>query len=298
MPLDLEPLVDSWLLALRGERKTRGTITTYRIGVRQFLAWCADNNRPAVLDRGTVSAWIADLLDHGKEGATATSKQLAVRRFSSWLAEEGEIPRDELIGLKAPKIDVKVVHPLTEAELKALVVACSGSSQFQDRRDEAIVRLMAECGMRAGEVVGMAGVGSQPAGRDRCHPPRQRRQGQDRPGRAADRPGHRPLPTGPPHPSPRLDAHACGWAQTERRSATKGCGKHSATAHDRVGIADFHPHRLRHSYADRWLRAGGSEDALLAIAGWSGVDMMRRYAAARASERAIDEARRIGLGDI
>ena len=148
--------MDSWLLALRGERKTKGTITTYRTGVRQFLTWCTEGNRPAVLDRGTVSAWIADMLDHGAEGATATSKQLAVRRFSAWLAEEEEIPRDELIGLKAPKIDVKVVHPLTETELRALIGACSGTTQFQDRRDEAIVRLMAECGARAGEVVAMA----------------------------------------------------------------------------------------------------------------------------------------------
>jgi integrase/recombinase XerD len=297
MPPDLEPLVDSWLLALRGERKSKGTITTYRIGVRQFLAWCADNDRPAVLDRATVSAWIADLLDHGKEGATATSKQLAVRRFSAWLAEEEEIPRDELIGLKAPKIDVKVVHPLTETELRALIGACSGTTQFQDRRDEAIVRLMAECGARAGEVVAMAVSDlNLQAGTAVI------RRGKGGKGRI--------VPIGPQtaraidrylrvRRTHRLASNSALWLGADGKGfGYKGLWKALGYRARRAGIVGFHPHRLRHSYADRWLRAGGSEDALLAIAGWSRSDMLRRYAAARASERAIDEARRIGLGEL
>ena len=43
---------------------------------------------------------------------------------------------------------------LTEDQLRALVKACDGPD-LRDRRDEAVVRLMAETGMRAGEVIGM-----------------------------------------------------------------------------------------------------------------------------------------------
>src|SRR6185437_12492402 len=35
-----------------------------------------------------------------------------------------------------------------------------------------------------------------------------------------------------------------------------------------AGIKDFHPHVMRHTAADRWLSAGGSEGGLMAIAGW------------------------------
>jgi integrase len=45
-----------------------------------------------------------------------------------------------------------VVHALTDDELKRLIRACQGKS-LVDRRDEAIVRLMLEAGLRAGEVV-------------------------------------------------------------------------------------------------------------------------------------------------
>ena len=43
---------------------------------------------------------------------------------------------------------------LTDEQLRLLIKACSGK-EFMDRRDEAIVRLMAETGLRAGEVLAM-----------------------------------------------------------------------------------------------------------------------------------------------
>lgn len=61
---------------------------------------------------------------------------------------------DPLLGLKAPKLNSKVTESLTEAELRRPIKACGGK-EFRDRRDEAIVRLMAETGMRAGEVTSL-----------------------------------------------------------------------------------------------------------------------------------------------
>jgi integrase len=60
----------------------------------------------------------------------------------------------------------------------------------------------------------------------------------------------------------------------------------------------MHPHLLRHTAADRWLTAGGSEGGLMAVAGWTRPDMLLRYTRARAEQRAADEARRLNLGDL
>ena len=51
-----------------------------------------------------------------------------------------------------PKLDNKVVDALTDDQLRLLIKACTGK-ELMDRRDEAIVRLMAETGLRAGEVI-------------------------------------------------------------------------------------------------------------------------------------------------
>jgi integrase len=69
----------------------------------------------------------------------------------------------------------------------------------------------------------------------------------------------------------------------------------------RATLADvpgFHPHRLRHTAAHRWLAAGGSEGGLMAMAGWTRPDMLMRYTKAQASVRAAEEAKSLNLGDL
>lgn len=141
-------------LHLRAERKSPATIKSYGDGVRRFVAWCEEKGHSPALDRRTVAAFVADILESGAEPATARSRHLALRRFSAWLIEERELRDDPLLGTKSPKLDAKVVPVLTEDQLRALVKACDGPD-LRDRRDEAVVRLMAETGMRAGEVIGM-----------------------------------------------------------------------------------------------------------------------------------------------
>lgn len=152
--LDLAALLPSWELALRAERKSAQTIKSYGDGVRGFIRWCEGNGHTPALNRDLVKGFVADLLDNGAEPATARARQLGVRRFSAWLEEEGEVDTDPLLGLKAPKLDAKVTESLTDAELRRLIKACGGK-EFRERRDDAIVRLMAETGMRAGELTSL-----------------------------------------------------------------------------------------------------------------------------------------------
>ncbi|MGX5653381.1 tyrosine-type recombinase/integrase [Geodermatophilus nigrescens] len=64
-----------------------------------------------------------------------------------------------------------------------------------------------------------------------------------------------------------------------------------------AGVTDVHPHRFRHTFAHRWLAGGGQERDLIILAGWRSDDMLSRYAASTAVERAHDAHRRLGLGE-
>jgi integrase/recombinase XerD len=299
MPSDLPnlaALLPSWQLAMKAERKSPGTIKVYGDGVNKFLRWCAATGQPAELTRTTVQAFLADLLDDGAEANTAKSRDLALKRYAAWLVDEGELSSNPLVGMKPPKGDHKVVHALTDDQLKRLIAACQGKS-LQDRRDEAIVRLMLETGVRASEVIGMhvsdvnvhdglVTVRRGKGGNGRVAPfSVQTATAIDRYMRA--RRSHRLADTG------------ALWVG----GGGKGFGYYGLdkALKDRArtaGITGFHLHLMRHTAATRWLRAGGSEGGLMAVAGWSTRAMVDRYTGASAAERAAAEARNLGLGEL
>lgn len=127
---DLEQLLQSWHLALRAERKSAQTLKSYGDGVRYYLAWCTGNDAEP-LTKPALNAWVADLLEAGAAASTARARQLAARRLSAWLADEGEIPTDPFLGVRAPKLDERVVEPLTDDELKRLRGAHNGTAGKQ-----------------------------------------------------------------------------------------------------------------------------------------------------------------------
>lgn len=296
-PLDITDLVDSWVIALKSARRSRSTLKIYTSSVARYLQWCDDNGHPRQIERGQVSTWIAEMLDAGAQPTTAAARLAGVRQFSKWLAEEGEISSDPLLRLTAPKGEMPITPVLADDELKALIKACQGSA-LRDRRDEAIVRLLAETGMRAGELIalelddvdltrGLAYIRRGKGGKGRIVPfgPQT--------ARALDR--YIRLRRG--HPAADSNALWLG-ARTRQRLGYHGLRVTLAERGELAGIKSFHPHVLRHTAASRWLSKGGTEGGLMSVAGWSSREMLDRYARVTASERAAAEARSLNLGEL
>lgn len=293
--LDLRSLVGSWDLSLKAANKSPATITSYMRAVRLYLEWCEQSEHPVELTRATVQSYLASQIDAGREAATMRLRLAALRAFTRWLVDEGELDADPLVGIRPPKIPAKVVEALTDDQVRALLNTCRGKS-FRDRRDEALVRLMVETGLRAAEVValGLTDV-DLPRGLATV------RSGKGAKGRV--------VPFGPQAAAAldryvrlrRSHQHASNsalWLGARGPLTYFGLNDTLRDRAARAGVDGFHLHLLRHTAATRWLRAGGSEQGLMSVAGWSSRSMIDRYTGASASERAAAEARNLGLGDL
>jgi site-specific recombinase XerD len=299
-------LAASFRRHLRAAGKADRTITLYGQSIRFFCDWLATQGRPATLDqlhRHAVAAWLADLADR-VDIETVRTRLRGMRRFCRWLADEGEVDKPATQGVEMPARSEKPVRVLTDDELVRILKTCAvprgragvfDQRIFDGRRDEVLIRLLVDCGLRVSELVGLelehvdrdqelvyvVGKGNRP----RVVPYGAKT------GQAIDR----YMRIRAAHPkaagTPRLLLTQRGPLSAD------GARWRLESIADAAGVEGLHPHAFRHTFAHRWLAEGGQERDLMMLAGWRSDAMLSVYARSTATERARTSHRRLALGD-
>jgi integrase/recombinase XerD len=151
----LERLVDDYLAHCRARGLSPSTVNqAYRYPLRGILLpFCATE---AIIEVGGLSSRILDrlsahLLEAGGSGGplarhSVHSYTRAINHFLSWARAEGEkVPAKAQL----PKLPKKLVDVLNRDEIQALEDAA------RTERDKLIVRLLADSGLRVGELLGL-----------------------------------------------------------------------------------------------------------------------------------------------
>jgi site-specific recombinase XerC len=89
-----------------------------------------------------------------RSAVTASVRFRALQQYFRWLVDDEVIPLDPMAKMKVPSVPEQPVPVLSEDNLRALLATCRPKS-FEDRRDEAIIRIMPDTGVRRGELLGM-----------------------------------------------------------------------------------------------------------------------------------------------
>ncbi len=299
--MNLMGLLPSWELALDAANKSPNTIVSYLDSVRRLDAWLVKH------DQAPTPAGIRGFLAAERDRTSAYSAQKHYRNLSvffGWLVAEGELDANPMTHVAKPQVSEVAKPFFTDAEIAALLRVTRGQD-FVARRDHALIRILVDTGVR---VSGLANLRFDPAdesatdvflsqkrlrvrlkGGNETYIPVGKRTAE-----AIDR-YLRSRARNPHASSPWLWLGTVGhnvshFGDSGIRAMLERRGR-------QAGIQDCHPHRFRHTFADKWLELGGNVDDLMAVAGWRSVAMPLRYAKGRGIARAAVAHARLSPGD-
>jgi site-specific recombinase XerD len=292
----LEDLAASFARSLRAEMRAPRTVKLYVMSVSMFSTWLTTNGRPATLDQLTrdgIREWLGHLAED-REASTVRTRFKGLHRFCGWLVAEGEIDTSPMAGMSPPEAKDKPVPVLSDDELIALLKTCAGRG-FEDRRDEAMIRVLLDAGVRVSELCGMT---LENVDLDREMALVLGKGNRIRPvylGTRTVRALDRYVRERRRHRFAHLDA----LFLTQRGAlSTDGARERIKIRAEQAGLKDrMHPHRFRHTFAHDFLINGGQERDLKRLAGWSSDTMLERYGSSAADMRAREASRRLRRGD-
>ena len=184
---------------------------------------------------------------------------------------------------------------VSDADLAKLLKVCEGAA-FDERRDTAILRLLIDCGLRLAEVtnlsikdvdwdlqvVGVVGKGSRPRAVPMSPKTTQ----------ALDRYANRARKT-----HVMAGTTDAMWLGTRGPLTSNGVAQMLRRRCRQAGIDQLHPHQLRHTAAHVAMKEGLGDSDMMRIFGWRSPQMLHRYGASAADERAQEAYKRLSPGD-
>ncbi len=299
---DLGDELASFTRAMRSHNISPNTIIAYGGAVRQFGRWLMDRGYPtnvASIEPRHIEEWIGELLQRNKPG-TAHNRWRGLQRFFNWYSQVEADFLSPMLKLRPPRLPKLAPRVLDFDEIRGVLGTCQGPS-FEDRRDNALIRVLFDSGARRHEVAALRYSPTDPEDRDI-----DLRRGLIHVVGKGGKDNHialgnktllaledylRARRKHPHADEPWL------WIARKGRLTDSGVAQAIRDRGRRVGIPNLHAHDFRHAATHHELASGMNESDVMSKRGWDSAAMLRRYASTTANQRAIEASRKLALGD-
>ncbi len=297
---DFEPIVTEYTYDLRAGNRAAGTIRNYLSTLRVWCDWLdGQKDAPATVAdvrKEHIARWVAERAET-EAPETVLTRHRHLRAFFKWAEREEIIDKNPMATLREPNTPLQPPPVLTDEQLRAIFSTTRADKTFAGIRDYAILAVLADTGMRVGELVGMTvdDIEFDEGTVEVTGKGRRRRR----------------VAFGPKAGKAllaylRARARQNGAEGTDRVwTGVRGPLREAAVwgivkgRGEDAGVDGVFPHLFRHTMAHRFRVKGGQEGDLASLGGWRSPAMLARYGASAAASRALDAHRRVDhLGDV
>jgi len=155
--LDLSKLILHFAQSNKAEGKSPKTVSWYSEMLSDFLRFQRSVGATGILSEFNLPN-VRDFIIHEQNRRvspyTVQGKARALKAFSSWLYAEGYTHSNLLSGLKLPKTPIKMIEPLTAAEIDQLISVQNPLTAIGSRNTAILITLL-DTGLRCSELSGL-----------------------------------------------------------------------------------------------------------------------------------------------
>ena len=277
-------LVTDFQLAITAQGLKVHSVANYSRDVSR-LAKHLSGTPVGLVSTSDVRGFLVDLA-RSRSAKTVYETQLGIRRFFRFLVAEGRISNDPTRGIRTVRFEVRPQPTYSPDEVRQLLGICDLNT-LPGVRDFAIVTVLFDTGVRAGELVSM-GLPDW----DRRHV------------RVDGKTGVRIVPVGKASLQA-IKTYVDRWNIGEgrlwrgERVPLEGSGARQVVRRlcYAAGVPDKGVHAFRRAAAAQMKRLGMQDSDILEVMGWKNVLMLRRYTAEVATELAGAAHAKFSPGD-
>lgn len=152
--------MEAFINYLRFERRySAHTILSYETDLRQFsdyLLAAYELPNPAEADHTLIRSWIVTLMEQQRDPRTVNRKIACLRSYYKFLLHTGQVERNPMLRITAPKTSKKLPDFVPEEPLNHLLNSFAFEEGFVGVRDQLVLEMLYGTGIRLSELIGIA----------------------------------------------------------------------------------------------------------------------------------------------
>lgn len=141
---------------LKQKRYSTNTVTSYKTDLTQFLSYCMniyEIEELKLIKHTIVRSWIVSRMEIGDNEKSINRKISSLRTFFNYLKRKGQIGKNPMSKIVAPKIPKRLPEFIREDSLQKLFDTLNEADSYPSLRDRLIIELLYSTGIRRAELI-------------------------------------------------------------------------------------------------------------------------------------------------